>query len=615
MVSDVHPNNPVIDFTAQEVEQSIRERFERQVDKYPDRMVFGDDHGELSYAELNSLANRWAHALLERRGAGADVIALLFEPGAAMLAALFAVLKTGKILLPLDPAYPDARIHTILQDAQANLVITDSKHLAQARTLAGDVYPLLNVDDLAVGGNESNIDIPIAPDVLAYIVYTSGSTGRPKGIVQNQRNVLHAARTHTNALHISADDRLSMLSSYSHLAGITSIFRAALNGAALFPLNLRRVELAALAAWLIKQEITLYQSVPTVFRHFMKTLNGTEQFPRLRLIHLGGEPLYRHDVDNYRKHFSQECILLNNLGSTEVGSYRQYFIGMHTRIDGELAPVGYAVADKDVFLLDENGKEVVSPGCSGEITVKSHYLAVGYWRDPDLTNASFLPDPDDEGQRIFRTGDIGEWHGDGCLVHLGRKDAQIKIRGQRVEIAEIEAALLSLPSIHAATLTAHQDAHGEQSLAAYIILDQGSAIGLDSVRSLLRETLPEFMIPSIFVTLDALPLTPNGKVDYRALPPPGSSGHAPSPKTCAATSTYTETALRGIWAEVFNNDNIGIYDNFFALGGHSLLATQIISRIANTFDISIAMRTLFDAPTIAEFAPIVEQLASEQWSN
>jgi acyl carrier protein len=357
-----------------------------------------------------------------------------------------------------------------------------------------------------------------------------------------------------------------------------------------------------MADWLMRNQIPLYCSVPTVFRYFLETLTGEENFPSLRLIKLIGEPVSKRDVELYQKYFSRRCFLLNRLGSTETGTIRWYFIDKNTLIDGNIVPVGYPADDHEVLLLDGAGREVESEGI-GEIAVKSRYLTTGYWRRPDLTDAAFLPAAGDE--RMYRTGDIGRMLPDGGLLCLGRKDSQVKIRGHRVELTEIEMALMDLSSIKDAVVIAGPDRFKQQCIITYLVPKGYPRPTVTELRRALGERLPEHMIPSIFMFLREFPLAPNGKLDRKSLPEPDHS--RPELETpYGAPSTRFEIELANIWAEVLGLDRVGIHDNFFDLGGHSLTATRVVSQVIKKFQLEIPLQSLFVAPTVAEMAAVIE---------
>jgi amino acid adenylation domain-containing protein len=596
-----HPNGSFIEFSREEIQHSIPERFEKIVRRHPDRLAIKTKNYCLTYKELNDAANRVAQKIRSERGAKSEPVPLLMEHDAPVIGAMLGILKAGKFYLPLDPSLPHLRLRYVLEDSQANYMVTNSKNAALAKSLAGTEFDLLNMDELDSPAGQ-NPGIQISPESLCWAIYTSGSTGKPKGVMQNHRNVLHYMMNYTNALHICADDRLTLLYSFSVNGGNHDIFAALLNGAALFPLDLKEDGFTALGGWLVEERITIYHSVPTVFRQFVEGLTDESQFPDLRIIRLGGEPVYKRELDFYRKHFSNNCILVNRLGSSETGSLRMYFINKETRISGNLVPVGYAVTDNEILLVDDAGKEIA--GDEGEIAVKTRYVFPGYWGRPELTNAAFLPGPAGAEERVYRTGDLGRMLPDGCLLHLGRKDFFVKIRGYRVEIDEIETALEECPGIKQAVVVARGNNSGDERLVAYLVPRLQPGPKVDELRRSLNETLPRYMIPHTFVTLEAIPLTDTRKVDRKALPEPGTS----RPELTipyVAPATATEKELAKIWAAVLSLDEVGIHDNFFELGGHSLSATRIISRVIAAFELQLPIRALFDSPTIAAMADVI----------
>jgi len=299
------------------------------------------------------------------------------------------------------------------------------------------------------------------------VLYTSGSTGRPKGVIYTHRFVLHIALRYTNGQHLSYDDRLSLLLSASYSASVGNVFGGLLNGATLSTFDLKEQGFDRLARWLRDEEISVYYSVPTLFRRLASSLAGRGEFPRLRLIRLGGEAVYRGDVELYKKHFHDDCILHIGLGTTETNTVREYFVDKQTDCAEEIVPVGYAMEDIEVLLLDGE-RRPVGPGRTGEIAVRSRFMSQGYWRRPELTKASFVTDPEDERLRVYLTGDLGRMADDGCLTHLGRKDSQVKVRGYRVEASEIEVALMNLEAVSEAVVMARQDEKGENRLSAYV---------------------------------------------------------------------------------------------------------------------------------------------------
>ena len=593
-----------IHFPAEDTKTSTPVRFEKQVAQYPGHIAVKTTAYSITYKTLNQQANQLARAIIDKIGRETEPIGLLFDPGLFQILGLIAGAKACKIWVPLDPHYPPARTQTILQQSGAKLILSDNKNWEQAVKLADNQIDLLNVENVAVSYSIDNLPFSPRAEDPAFIIYTSGSTGKPKGVVHSHFNTLSHLRAHTNILRLTPHDRVLQLATPNHISGISDIFRALYNGGTVSPYNLKEQGVDPLADWLISEKITVYHSVPTVFRHLVNTLTETKPFPDLRLIHTGGEPLSKHDVALFKTHFPDNCILLNNLGSTEASSYRQFFIDKETELPGGAVPVGYQTEGKPVILLDENGNEVGS-GEIGEITLKSSVLATGYWGEPELTAKAFLPDPAGSTDRIYRTGDMGKLLPDGCLVHLGRKDAQVKIRGERVELLEVEAILFEHVDVKQTAVSLHH-ANNDPQLVAYVIPIDEKAYNPAALRDFLLERLPAFMVPSHFVQMDEMPLTPTGKVDRKALPSPALNkptrlNHAQKP------STDTEQKLVSIWQSVLKQKQIGIHENFFDLGGHSLLAVQLFTQIEQQFDVNLPLTTLFKAGTIAQLARTIEQ--------
>jgi amino acid adenylation domain-containing protein len=538
-------------------------------------------------------------------------VALLLGHDQEMLAGILGVLKAGMIFAAFDSGYPEHRLTAMLEDSDARLIVANPENLPLAQKIRDKVNKnigIMNIDDIPAAVSDKNPGVYPHPDHIAYIVYTSGSTGKPKGVTQSHRNVLHFIMNYTNGLHISSDDRLSLIPTFSFSAAMMDTFAALLNGAALYPYDVRRRGLAGLGAWLAENEITVYHSVPTVFRQFTAGLGDNMAFPRLRLIDFGGEPVTEKDVQLYKKHFSTDCILVNGLGATELNVIRQYYIDKQTRITGPSVPVGYEVSDTEILLLDEE-RRTVGFNRPGEIVIKSAYLSPGYWQSPEQTRAVFKPDPRCEGRRLYFTGDLGRMRPDGCLEHLGRRDLQVKIRGVRIELAEIEGVLGEVEGIREAAVAAKENQAGERILAAYIVPEDGQAeFPLEQVRSILLERLPAYMLPSEFVLLNALPLTHTGKVDRRVLPAAAGvvvAGAGSGQQDYAAPDTGVEKVLAGIWAEILGVERIGIHDGFFDLGGDSLLALRALDRMRQA-GLRFTSRQLFQHDTIAELAALAE---------
>ena len=547
--------------------------------------------------------------MLDRTGPSEEPVAVLLEKDTPLFPTIMGILKAGKCYVPLDVGFPMARTSHMLEDSRARLVVTNGKNLSMAGELAGDESRILNVDDVPGEAAFEDPGVSIPPETPAWILYTSGSTGQPKGVIQTHRNALHFVMNYTNNLHICPEDRLTLLFSGCVNGGAHDIFTTLLNGAALFPYDIHGEGLAGLADWLVQERITSYASVPTLFRHFIDTLNGEESFPDLRLVRLIGEPVFDRDLEAYRRHFSDDCLFLNRLGSTETGSLLFFLADKQTEVEGPHVPVGHPVDGHEVMLLDDDGSPV-GPNQVGEIAVKSRYLSPGYWGRPDLTESTFGPDPGGGDERVYLMGDLGQSRPDGSIVCLGRKDFQIKIRGYRVETAEVELALMGIDGIREACVVAREDARGDARLVAYVVHSDEDTPPANVLRRTLADSLPDYMIPSDFVPIDALPTTPNGKVDRRALPAPERAQRHGDDRVAGPRSPL-ESHIAELWCEALDIDEVGTYDNFFELGGESLLAMNVIAKLKKTTGISLEPRE-FAYQTLGQLAASCEQQMARQ---
>jgi amino acid adenylation domain-containing protein len=499
-----HPSGKFVEFPKQDVETSIPRRFEKIAGQFPDRIAVTMRNRTLTYQELNQAANRLAHAILAQRGQTQETIALLMDHDVPLIVAIVGVLKAGKICVVLDPSFPKDRNAFLLEDSQASLLITDNENLYLAVEYAHDRCGFVNTNELDAGFSTDNPALPISPDRFAFLIYTSGSTGQPKGVIQNHRNLLHDSLLYCDGLHICAVDRIALLYSCSASQGLKITFAALLNGAALYPFNMRQKGVADLPRWLNQEEITIYFSVPVVFRHFVSTLAGQEKFPHLRIIQLGSDLVTPRELEEYQKHFSAETILIIRLGATETGTLRRMYFNLESPLGETKNAVGYATEDADISLLDEEGEEEKCDAI-GEIVVRSRYISPGYWRRPDLTREKFFSDPAGGDKRIYHTGDLGRLRSDGLLYHLGRKDFQLSIRGHRVEAGEIEAVLLAQDNVKEALVATSKAATDDDHLIAYIVPFEKPFPSTPVLRRAAREKLPAFMVPSDFVFLESLP--------------------------------------------------------------------------------------------------------------
>ncbi len=579
--------------------------FETRVEQYPNSVAVRTRDRALTYRELNQRANQIAHQIVSAIGTENVPVILLFQQGVDFLSAIFGALKAGKSYVPVDPDFPSDRNRYIIENSTASLVVTSTKSLDVVDELKSEQHQVLNIDELPDGTSQDNPNLSISPDAVAYIIYTSGSTGKPKGVFQSHRNLLHNAMNQINAFHLGVGDRMPLVHSCSVMGAVRVIYNALLSGTGLYPFDVKRQSIQELQKLLREEKITVFHSVATLFRHFSEIFTDTSLFSDLRLVILGGEAMYRKDVEFYKEKLPDTCLLATGLGSTEAGTIRILFLDKQTEVSMAQVPPGYAVDDVSVVLWDEAGREV-PPGEFGEVTIESEYLALGYWQQEDRNAQTFAPVAENSRIRRFRTGDLGRFLPDGCLVHMGRKDFQVKIRGYRVDVAEVEMALNDTRLLEEVVVVGKMLTEQEMSLVAYVVPHEADRVSAPQLRHFVRQRLNNYMVPAAFVFLDALPQTPNGKLDRKALPTPQAEVHT-LPKDFIEPRTPTEEKIAEIWQYLLKIERIGIHEDFFDLGGNSLLGAQFIAEFESELDCEISLALLAKHPTIAGIAEWLDQ--------
>lgn len=581
-----------------DLEKPVAGYWERMVDRYPDRVAVQRGDRLLTYAELNRTANRLAHGILAARGHGQEPVAMLVEPGISAVVAILGILKAGKAYVALDNTHPIPRLTTILEDSRASLLLCSMASRDRARTLALGQVELLDLDGMEAGLPAENPGQAAGAGALLNVMYTSGSTGRPKGAMQTHRNLLHAVAASMEFSPRNPKDRFLQLTSFSMGASAATMFQTLLTGGRLVIYDLRTDGFDRLADQLVQQEITHTHCVPTVFRHLLAGLKEGQVFPAMRHIALGGEPVYRTDVEKFKRHFLPGCRLRVGFGTTENYLSTRNILDHTSEIASPVVPLGHPVDGVRILILDPAG-EPVPDGEVGEIGVQSRFLSPGYWHRPEITEQAYRPDPAGGDERIYLTGDLGRLLPDGSMEHLDRKDRQVKIRGHRVETGEIEVALLECPGVLEAVVSGRQRGKADVALVAYVVLEDGQSSS--DLRAALANKLPDYMWPATVMVLDRLPLLPFGKVDLKALPEPGAYLSRPA-TPFVAPRTPTEESLAAIWCAVLERNTVGVEQNFFELGGNSLLASQVTSRIREELGVDLPLRAIFETPTIASLA-------------
>jgi amino acid adenylation domain-containing protein/thioester reductase-like protein len=633
LLSEAETRQILTDWNATEVEypqdRCIHQLFEAQVEKTPDAIALTFEDQNLSYADLNAKANQLAHYLIER-GVGPDVlVGICLERSLEMVIGLLGILKAGGAYVPLDPNYPAERRALIFADAGVKLLLTrealnteltENAEVAvgyATRTLGFEssfgankvraAYPTelmtrdciihLDRDGPAIAGYPAtNPSVSVYPLHLAYLIYTSGSTGRPKGVAVNHRNAVHSTWARLSEYPEPVKAYL-LLSSFAFDSSVAGIFWTLAQGGCLcLPHEDSSKDPLALAALIERHDVSHLLALPSLYAVLLE--HSALALRRLQVAIVAGEAC---PTDIVKRHLVMlpGAKLYNEYGPTEGTVWSSVYQAGPDDLDRPLA-IGRPIANVRLYVLDRC-LNPVPVGTTGELYIGGAGIVPGYWQRPQLTAERFVPAPfGPAGGRLYKTGDLTRYRADGALEFLGRLDHQVKIRGFRIELGEIEAQLLQQPTIKDAVVVAREDQPGDKRLVAYVVphtaeADTEQAI-IDGLKAQLKQLLPDYMLPSAFLVLDAMPLSANGKLDRKQLPAPNLSKQLK--KTYVAPRTETEQALAEIWREVLGIDQVGIEDDFFQLGGHSLLATQLAFDCEKRLQQKFPVKTVFEHPTI-----------------
>jgi len=607
-------NNTLKDYPQ---DKCIHQLFEEQVERSPDAIAVVFEGEQLTYRELNQRANCLAHHL-KALGVGPEVlVGICVERSSEMVVGLLGILKAGGAYVPLDPTYPTERLAYMLSDTQVPVLLTQQRLLNSLPQHEAKVV-CLDADWDSIAQNSTyNPLSKVTAENLAYIIYTSGSTGKAKGVMIQHSSLvnIYLAWEETYQLRAVPTCNLQM-ANFSFDVFTGDLVRALCSGGKLV-LCPRKLLLdpPKLYQLMLQEKVNCADFVPAVLRSLIQYLEANNQrLDFMRLLICGSDSWYVREYEKLQQFCGSQTRLINSFGLTEATIDSSYFEGTTNLSNEQLVPIGRPFANTQLYILDSH-LQPLPVGIPGELYVAGAGLARRYLNCPDLTSEKFIPNPisNQPGSRLYKTGDKARYLPDGNIEFLGRIDNQSKIRGFRIELGEIEAAIAQHPGVRETVVIAQEDVPSQKYLVAYIVLNNSSAIASSDLRGFLKEKLPDYMIPGAFVMLDALPLTPNGKVDRRALRAP--EFHPELQRSLVAPRTPIEEMLASIWADVLSIEQVGVHHNFFELGGHSLLATQVISRVRDTFAVELPLRSLFEAPTIAEFASRVENSLSNGQSQ
>ena len=585
--------------TARPSWSGLRQMFEAQATRTPEAIAVDGPGGALTYRQLDAAANRLARRLLAL-GLGVEgLVGVCLERSPQVLVALLGITKAGGAYVPLDPAFPQGRLAMMVEDSRLYAVVTQRSLVESVPT--GDAQVVLlnpewdEPDQVADGPPAERT----APGNLAYVLYTSGSTGRPKGVQVSHEALANFLKSMRASLGVTERDVLLAVTTLSFdIAGLELFLPLLAGGRVEVAAREVSTEGAALASRLDRGDVTILQATPATWRMLLD--GGWAGSAGLSML-CGGEALSRSLADRL---LGKGKVLWNLYGPTETTIWSS--AGKVEAGDAPIA-IGGPIDNTRLMVLDARMRPV-PVGVTGELFIGGAGVARGYLHRPGLTAERFAPDPFGKapGARVYRSGDLARWRADGALECLGRVDQQVKVRGFRVELGEIEAALSAHPAVREAAVVARPDAAGENALVGYWSARPGPAPEAAELRQALRDALPEYMIPAHLVRLDALPLTPNGKLDRNALPAPG-GGQADVGEAYVPPRGPVEEALAGIWQELLGLDRVGVRDNFFDIGGHSLFATQLIARLRDTFAVEPSLREFIEEPTVAGLAKLVDR--------
>jgi amino acid adenylation domain-containing protein/non-ribosomal peptide synthase protein (TIGR01720 family) len=611
--------NFIGDTAAMQETGSLPRRFEEQVERHPDAIAAECLGEQITYRELNRRANRVAHVLIESGAMPDTVVALLDDRGIDLLTMIMGVFKAGGAYLPLDPHHPVSRLTQVLTLSRSPIVLVSRSYWGRLQEAVAQIDEiarprLMPLDRILgeAGGGEENPNARGLSDHLAYVIYTSGSTGVPKGAMVTRRGMLNNIRSKVSGLELGPADVIAQTASQCFDISVWQFLTALTCGARtnIVPDEISR-DPFRLLTHLERTRITILETVPALLQGLLDVASesrsdGVPKLQKLRWVLPTGEalpaPVCRQWLARY-----PAVPLLNAYGPAECADD----VAVHPILkppssDTTHMPIGRPIEGIRLHVLNA-WLEPVPPGVPGELFVAGVGVGRGYLQDPMRTADVFLPDRfgSEPGARMYRTGDLARYRRDGAIEFVGRVDQQIKLRGFRIELGEIETHLLSSPFVREAAVLLHTDARGEKRLVAYLVGQGEGGPDISALRELLQAQLPEYMVPTAFVPLQALPRTPNGKIDRLALAASDLSDQFNRPYT--APRTATEDILAGIWSDVLGVERVGIHDDFFELGGHSLLATQIMSRLRGTFHVELSLRTVFEATNVAALAAAVER--------
>jgi amino acid adenylation domain-containing protein len=583
-------------------DESLVVAFERAAERFSSRIALGSDVWEPTYRELNETANRLAHRLIASKAAIGDRAVILMSFDAPLIAGVLGILKAGLVVVPLNPDEPVARLKKLVEDAEPSVILADSQNWRLATEILRPGCQIIAFECEKRLESVDNPSIAIAPGQTAFLGYTSGTTGRPKGVMKTHRQLLRGAAVHTEAMRYTENDRIPLFAMISTGQGAIAIWHL-LTGATLCPFPIREKGVIGLERWIIDRGLTVYVSSASIFRTLVKSIDEQLVFSDIRAVRLASEATTAADFRAFQKHFPPTSFLVHGLSSSETSNIAWSRWAHSDVVPEGVLPIGHVSAD--LMLLHDDG-DPVARGEIGEIVIKSRYVANGYWRNPELTAQRFSADLDGTGTRLVKTGDLARMNANGFLEFCGREDDRIKLRGNRIELGDIERTIASLPGIDRAAVIAVRHENREPVLVAFVLKTGTSSWTVQQLRRAIRENLPQAMVPSRILFLESFPYNRGNKIDREAL-----RQHAlyiPTESTGDEARTETEILLADIWADVLEVPDVRRGADFFNLGGDSLKGAIVAAQLHATLGIELHLGTIADHPTIATLAAFIDQI-------
>ncbi|WP_340203735.1 amino acid adenylation domain-containing protein, partial [Ascidiimonas sp. W6] len=575
-------------------DKTIVDLFQEQVNKTPDNIALVFEEKTLNYLELDKRSNQLANYLIAQGVKKDDLVAISLERSLEMIIGILGILKAGAAYVPIDPGYPELRIKYMIQDAGVDLVVTSKTSYQALETIKGIKTLVLDGIHLKTIKKESidSFGTIATPQTLAYVIYTSGSTGKPKGVMVEHQSIINLCKN-CDYVSLNSDTIWLPTGSISFDATTLEYWGTLLNGGQLIlASNYTILDKNILKKLLVDKKVNTLWMTASWFHQIAEY--DLSFFESLQHLLVGGDTVNSKHTNNL-KVLNPELSIINGYGPTEGTTFSTiYSIGQTM---GNNIPIGSPISNTQIYILSEQ-QELVPIGVVGELCISGAGVARGYLNKEELTKQKFVENPFVPGERMYRTGDLARWMPDGNIQFIGRKDHQIKIRGYRIELGEIETALAKIREVAACCVLAKEDVSGNKRLVAYMVLEE-ETLDKQAIQDSLKQSLPEYMVPTIWVELETMPLTTNGKLDKKALPDPDAS--LLSSQSYVAPRNLTEQTLVTIWQKLLGVEQIGVHDNFFELGGHSLLVAQLISRLQEK-GFHLRVKDIFESPIISDLS-------------